>query len=203
MAYTKGGTQPRHSRLREATTSGRALHPPARHITRNPHPNSRNHASLIGSRPALAAAQEGANHEDCLDMIAIIDDSTLMQECFSEAFAGSDADYCVVTADHTQLREIIEEYEPNLLVLNIQGLHVASAAVQHELEIIRASNIETSILVISELEAAEECCKAFELGCDGYFPASSSARQLVAAARLVLAGGKFIPVSMLKPSKLP
>ncbi len=203
MAYTKGGTQPRHLRSREATTSGRAVHPIARHITRHPHPNSRNHSPLIGARDAHASALEGSNREDCLDMIAIIDDSTLMQECFAEAFAGSDADYCVVTADHGQLQAIIEEYAPNLLVLNIQGHHVASPLVQRELEIIRASNVETSILVISELEAAEECCKAFELGCDGYFLASSSARQLVAAARLVLAGGKYIPTSMLKPSKLP
>ncbi len=56
---------------------------------------------------------------------------------------------------------------------------------------------DTPVLAISDIDTPQACSKAFEAGAAGFFTMSGEAQQLLAAVQLLLAGGHYVPGSIL------
>jgi DNA-binding NarL/FixJ family response regulator len=65
---------------------------------------------------------------------------------------------------------------------------------------LRASNAETSIVILSAISDREHVLRALDLGAVGFIPKSASRQVMVNALRLVLAGGTYIPPEALGAS---
>jgi DNA-binding NarL/FixJ family response regulator len=87
---------------------------------------------------------------------------------------------------------------PSLVVLNIRGARVDEPEVADQLiEIRRRYHREPAIAVISDVDEPPHAIAAMRYGYRGYIPTSLSSELALAAIRLVLAGGIFVPDTVI------
>ena len=56
---------------------------------------------------------------------------------------------------------------------------------------------DAPVLAVSEIDTPQACSQAFEAGASGFFPMSGEAQQLLAAVQLLVAGGHYVPGTIL------
>jgi len=132
----------------------------------------------------------------------IVDDHPLIQQAVGNVLRALDSTVDVVVAgDCDAALELAGRgAQPNivLLDLNLPGLSGIPA-----LKRWRTRFPATAVIVLSALEDRQTIVAAMTAGAAGYIPKSSSNDVMREAVRLVLAGGKYLPPSLLTPAPVP
>ncbi len=140
------------------------------------------------SDTALAAAASA---------VAIIDRSRLRRECLKLALAQHNPHWHIAefaTAD--ELLRIVAASEQFDLVL------ICAATAEHvdlsQLELVRQVLPQTPVVVVAENGNPQRARAILGTGARGFLPASLSLKVLMGALKLVLAGGVYVPSSLIE-----
>jgi DNA-binding NarL/FixJ family response regulator len=147
------------------------------------------------AEPRIAAHRAPAE-----TVLALIDQSRLRRECLKLAMAQHNARWRVVdmasAAEVVRLADAGQRFD---LVL------VGAATSEHidldEIETLRASLPDTPIVVSAESENPHRARLILKAGTRGFLPASLSLKVMMGALDLVMAGGVYVPSSLIEPSQ--
>jgi len=131
--------------------------------------------------------------------IAIVDSSRLRRECLRLAIAQHSPDRQVTEAGSAdELIHLVNSGSRFDLML------VGAATAEHidlrQLESLRRTLPETPLVVVAETDNPQRARQILSTGARGYLPASLSLRVLMGAIDLVLAGGVYVPSSLIENS---
>jgi DNA-binding NarL/FixJ family response regulator len=122
--------------------------------------------------------------------VLVLDDRQLMRESLSLSLRERAAGLRIEGADGL-LESPERDPRPSVILLNLGGSSLAEPAVAARVS--TCVGLEAPVIAISEREDMSEALAAVARhGLRGYFPASLNIDLLVAAIRLVLAGGIFV-----------
>lgn len=144
------------------------------------------------SRTDEAAPREDAapkTGEGCT--ILLIDEMPLVREGLADLLKVHFSDLFLYSADGRTLQDIELENRPDLIIINARHEEVGGDWLRSQRDSLPAICSEVPILLLSERETKSEGARAIEEGYVGFLPATQSAKQLVAAIRVILAGGQF------------
>jgi DNA-binding NarL/FixJ family response regulator len=148
--------------------------------------------------PTVAA--ENAPHQTHADStIAIVDPSRLRRECLRLALS-----------QHSPERQVTEAGNADELIHLVGGgshfdlVLVGAATSEHidlrQIEALRRTLPETPLVVVAETDNPQRARQILSTGARGFLPASLSLRVLMGALDLVLAGGVYVPSSLIESS---
>ena len=131
--------------------------------------------------------------------IAVVDPSRLRRECLRLALG-----------QHTPERHVTEAGTADELIHLINGgshfdlVLVGAATSEHidlrQIEALRRAIPETPLVVVAETDSPQRARQILSTGARGFLPASLSLRVLMGAIDLVLAGGVYVPSSLIDQS---
>ncbi|MFC2254962.1 DNA-binding response regulator [Labrys portucalensis] len=84
-----------------------------------------------------------------------------------------------------------------LIILCSLGSAETHRVIEHDLLEVMSINPKSKVIIISDLEQSHQISRSLEIGAKGFIGMSSTFEIVLAAIRLVWAGGQFIPVSSL------
>jgi DNA-binding NarL/FixJ family response regulator len=129
-------------------------------------------------------------------VLALIDQSQLRRECLKLAMAQHNARWRVV--DFPGAAEVIAASERGE---NFDLVLMAAATSEHvdlrEIEALRKSLPETPVVVTAETDHPQRTRAILACGTRGFLPASLSLKVMMGALDLVLAGGIYVPSSLI------
>lgn len=152
-------------------------------------------------RDALRCGSVAARLRSDTAGIVLVDPRPFTREALGH-FLATEASVCVVRALHSAT-----EVDPDVsadakvVVLNVGFLLISSGWVSREIGILTDRLPTTPLIVVSDSEAVSEVEAALRLGVRGYIPTTFSQRVALAALRLVVAGGTFIPASAVEQTR--
>ena len=126
--------------------------------------------------------------------VLIVDDFEIVRRGLKEIFADEFLELEVGEAGTSQAAlELVmkQEWELVLLDINIPGRNGLEV-----LEEVRRLRPRTPVLVLSAYPEEEFAIRSFKLGASGYLNKSRASDELLAAAKKVLAGGKYVTASL-------
>jgi DNA-binding NarL/FixJ family response regulator len=174
-------------------------------VTAAPQPASAMTTSTTGSRLPLATSSsngyQGTGSGRLSQRVALIDPKPLTRRSIRELLAKAFPESAIVAASTCEeLLEIDERGigRPNLVVVYIRNLGLINTWVQSALELLRVRLPGASTVVLSDREEVDEVNRALTLGVRGYIPTSVECGVMVAALRLISAGGTFVPANALR-----
>jgi DNA-binding NarL/FixJ family response regulator len=136
---------------------------------------------------------------DAEGRVAIVDPSRLRRECLRLALAH-----------HSPGRHVTESSSADELIhLAASGSHfdlvlVGAATADHielrEIEALRHALPDTPLVVVAETDNPQRARQILSTGARGFLPASLSLRVLIGAIDLVLAGGVYVPSTLIEGS---
>jgi len=129
--------------------------------------------------------------------VALIDVSRLRRECLRLALAQHNAHWRVVEfANAEELQRALEGGAPNA-DLALIGAATAEHVDLHQLELVCEALPETPVVVIAENGHPQRARQILSSGARGFLPTNLSLKVLIGALDLVLAGGVYVPSSLL------
>jgi DNA-binding NarL/FixJ family response regulator len=145
--------------------------------------------------PALCAAQdattEGVDANDPpLRRIAVIDRMAMTRECLRFMLQSNVRD-CRIEA--VPVPAMLSRVRPDVVLLNIQSVPIEADQVRDDIAEIRRIHEDALIIVIADNDDSHSAREAMRLKLRGYVPTSQGTEIVVAALRLVLVGGTFVP----------
>ena len=126
--------------------------------------------------------------------VLIVDDFEVVRRGLKEIFADEFPELEVGEAGTSQAAlELVmkQEWELVLLDINIPGRNGLEV-----LEEVKRLRPRTPVLVLSAYPEEEFAIRSFKLGASGYLNKSRASDELLAAAKKVLAGGKYVTASL-------
>jgi DNA-binding NarL/FixJ family response regulator len=129
--------------------------------------------------------------------VAIIDRSRLRRECLKLALVQHNPSWHI--AEFAQAEELLRlaaasEHFDLVLI----GAATAEHVDLHQLEALRGGLAETPIVVVAESVNPQRARTILAAGARGFLPASLSLKVLMGALDLVLAGGVYVPSSLIE-----
>jgi DNA-binding NarL/FixJ family response regulator len=131
--------------------------------------------------------------------IAVVDPSRLRRECMRLALS-----------QHSPGRQVTEAGTADELIHLVGGgshfdlVLVGAATAEHvdlrQIEALRRTLPETPLVVVAETDNPQRARQILSTGARGFLPASLSLRVLMGAIDLVLAGGVYVPSSLIESS---
>jgi DNA-binding NarL/FixJ family response regulator len=138
-----------------------------------------------------------ADHAEC--SIAIVDSGRLRRECLSLAMSHFNAERHVLEA--ASARELLHHTASgsqfDLILVGAATLELVDLA---EIESLRHALPETPVVVVAETDDPHRTRQLLAVGVRGVLPASLSLQVLMGAVDLVLAGGVYLPSSLIDAS---
>jgi DNA-binding NarL/FixJ family response regulator len=129
--------------------------------------------------------------------IAIVDPSRLRRECLRLALG-----------QHSPDRDVIEAGGADELLHLVSGgghfdlILMGAATAEHidlrQIEALRRALPETPLVIVAETDSPQRARQILGTGARGFLPASLSLRVLMGAIDLVLAGGVYVPSSLIE-----
>ncbi len=129
--------------------------------------------------------------------IAVVDPSRLRRECMRLALA-----------QHSPGRQVTEASSADELIHLVGGgghfdlVLVGAATAEHvdlrQIDALRRTLPETPLVVVAETDNPQRARQILSTGARGFLPASLSLRVLMGAIDLVLAGGVYVPSSLIE-----
>jgi DNA-binding NarL/FixJ family response regulator len=123
--------------------------------------------------------------------VLLVDAMTLNRECVSRALGMGARDFEVAIA--ASACEIDASLRPDIVLFSINATPIDARWVTDSLAEIRRRAGDAPIILISALVDEKTALRGVAAGLRGLVPATVDIGMLVAAIRLVLAGGTFIP----------
>ena len=129
-------------------------------------------------------------------VVALVDQSRLRRECLKLALAGHESGWRILdlasAEDVLRLAEGGEKFD--LLLL---GAATAELVDLQQIEMLRQALPETPVVVVAENDNPHRARLILNAGTRGFLPASLSLKVLLGALDLVLAGGVYVPSSLI------
>jgi DNA-binding NarL/FixJ family response regulator len=130
--------------------------------------------------------------------ILFLERRTLIRECVTRCLRE------ITGAEHVGSASTIAEWvgpAPSVIVLSVPG----RARTRGDIEECRAASSSMvnapPIIVLTDEEDPQHVLEALDAGAKGFIPASVTARVAFEAIRLVMAGGTYVPASLLLASR--
>jgi len=147
-------------------------------------------ASLEADEGASGRSAEYATHSGAPKSLILVDSVRLSRECLSHLLVSQLNEYDVLSMVHPgQAGET--DARPDVVLLNARSARMADASLITDISTLFAVTHRAPILMLSEHLDAHEAVLASESGMAGLFPTACGAALLIAAIRLVAAGGQF------------
>ncbi len=132
-----------------------------------------------------------------ISAVAIIDHSRLRRECLKLALSHHSPQWRIAElATAEDLVQLVESGEGCDLVL------IGAATADHvdlsQLETLRTALSGTPVVVVAEDDNPQRARQILNTGARGFLPASLSLKVLMGALDLVLAGGDYVPSSLIE-----
>lgn len=149
-------------------------------------------AGLASPAEAEGLAEPVRKDADERQLLLLVDRVRLSRECLGRQLHDCcpDLDLLAVSSS-TAGAEAVGGDLPDLAVLNAHGDAFSTPFMEEQIEQLRARSVPLIAIVESLGQAQTE--DAARRGISGIFPGDGSIELLVAAIRLVLAGGRFLP----------
>jgi DNA-binding NarL/FixJ family response regulator len=161
----------------------------------------RDHAQAIpGGRSSLQAIDPREIRAlSSPKLIVLIDDKNFIRECVARCLLstheGSSVAMFATIADCAQAD--IDFAKVAFVLYNIHHRPPSDPAVEGTLERLGEMFAAVPIILLSDSEDGDRVLEALERGVRGYIPTSATIEIAVGAARLISAGGTFVPASSL------
>jgi DNA-binding NarL/FixJ family response regulator len=148
---------------------------------------------------AVDPAEQAAPAAGAGSVLAIVDPSRLRRECLRLALS-----------QHSPERPVTEAASADeLLHLTAAGSHfdlvlMGAATADHidlrQIEALRRAIPDTPLVIVAETDSPQRARQILSTGARGFLPASLSLRVLMGAIDLVLAGGVYVPSTLIESS---
>jgi DNA-binding NarL/FixJ family response regulator len=135
--------------------------------------------------------------------VLVIDPHSLIRECVAHMLQRVGRQFRVVTLAAAAQVGQAENESVRLVLLSVNAARSTDPAVVGSLAILRERLPGVPIVLLSEREEPGLALEAIRLGASAYLPTSLSADVAIAALRLVLAGGVYIPPAAPEESVVP
>lgn len=130
-------------------------------------------------------------------VIAIIDQSRLRRECLRLALTQHTPQWQV--SDYASAEDMVRARSTGEAVdLALLGAATAEQIDPHQLELVHEAFPEAPVVVIAENGNPQRARQILAAGARGFLPTSLSLKVLMGALELVLAGGVYVPSSLLE-----
>lgn len=154
----------------------------------------------VDTRPIASDSRVTPQRSTADVVLALVDQSRLRRECLKLAMAQHNARWRVV--DLANAQEVVRLAEAGQrfdLVL------IGAATSEHvdldEIETLRATLPDTPIVVSAESENPHRARLILKAGTRGFLPASLSLKVMMGALDLVMAGGVYVPSTLIEPTQ--
>jgi DNA-binding NarL/FixJ family response regulator len=150
--------------------------------------------------PGLADRAERV-HKKLRVSVVLIDPKPLTRRSIADILAAAFPEHEVVATSSCEELLDIEGARigvPNLVVLYIRSTGLTAASVQSALQLLGVRLPDSPVVVLSDRDDADEVDRALAHGVRGYIPTSVEYEVLIAALRLINAGGTFVPADVLR-----
>ena len=133
--------------------------------------------------------------------MALVDPQPLMRRLIGDLLAEAFPECTMVAASTCE--ELLEMKgqrieSPSLVIICIRATGLTSTCIQSALELLRLQVPEASAVVLSDRDDVDEVNRALTHGARGFIPTSVDHKVAVAALRLIIAGGTFVPAAALR-----
>ncbi len=142
------------------------------------------------AKPIIRNGEAGAS-----SVILLLDDLRLTRDCLREAIQDLSADMIVLSSPTADYAPEAITAPVAIIVFNLHGLAVSEAARLLRLDARRSA--ASPVLFISSRDQRGETMEAVECGAMGLVPADARIELLIAAIRLVIAGGSYFPAETI------
>ena len=152
-------------------------------------------SSKIDSAAGMAKAKDnGGEH---VTLILVVNEPNFIRDCLLDLLHEDNHPFEIHCLKQGAVPSATEPL-PDAVIVNVNKASVFEATVQADVRRLTSLVAGAPLLVISERDDLSEALKAIDLGASGYFVSSLSVNLLVAAIRLILAGGMFLPPGLLQ-----
>lgn len=128
--------------------------------------------------------------------VLLVDDHALFRQGLKFLLADLEPGIAFFDAESSDRALACARGEPMDLVL--VDLHMPGANGMDALGAMRAAFESSAVVVLSSEDDPRLILKAIEMGASGFIPKSSTPQVMIAALRLVLAGGTYLPPHVLR-----
>jgi len=154
-----------------------------------------------------------ANAAESGESVLFLDEQHLTRDCIARELALSLPELTIISRATAQ-DFISEDIDRGKIALIIRYVHTHSAPLQARREALDQTGIsaqsslfedlpaETPLVLMSEVEVPETMLEAFRIGVRGYLPTTMPIDQIARAIRFVVAGGTFVPLSIISRTNL-
>ena len=129
--------------------------------------------------------------------LLLFDEMRLLRECLAHLLRDSCPDIDILCFDRWAKNANYTGPGPTLILFNLRQISVERFFIDHIAQDLATTFHDTPILALSDHEDSSEALLALKSGLAGVFPATSSSNLLIAVIRLIIAGGRFVPLDIL------
>jgi DNA-binding NarL/FixJ family response regulator len=136
-------------------------------------------------------------------VLAIIEHHMLARTCILSMLRRELPGFEIVEMATTAELSCVSERDVRLVALNIRDKPIVDPSVEDELTLLERSCPNASIALLSSRDDEATASAAMQRGVRGFFPTSIPVEVAIAGLRLVLAGGVYRPLPILKETDTP
>jgi len=129
--------------------------------------------------------------------VLLVNEPDLIRDCLAELLGKGMKDIRVEGVGSMSTLLALPTRTPDVILFSVKATSVAETGIKAELTSLTQTFPDTPIMVMSDQGDLGEALLAIDLGARGYFPDILSVSMLIAALRLVIAGGVFLPTELL------
>jgi len=129
--------------------------------------------------------------------LLLFDEMRLLRECLAHLLRDNCPDIDVLCFDRWTKTADYSGPGPTLILFNLRKISVERFFIDHIAQDLATAFHDTPILALSDHEDSAEALLALKSGLAGVFPATNSSNLLIAVIRLIIAGGRFVPLDVL------
>jgi DNA-binding NarL/FixJ family response regulator len=136
-------------------------------------------------------------------VLVIIEHHMLARTCILSMLRRELIGFELVEMATTAELSCVSERDVRLVALNIRDKPIVDPSVEDELTLLERSCPNASIALLSSRDDEATASAAMQRGVRGFFPTSIPVEVAIAGLRLVLAGGVYRPLPILKETETP
>jgi DNA-binding NarL/FixJ family response regulator len=136
-------------------------------------------------------------------VLAIIEHHMLARTCMLSILRRELTGLEIVEMATTSDLSCVSERDVRLVALNIGDKPIVDPSIEDELTLLERSCPNASIALLSSRDDEATASAAMQRGVRGFFPTSIPVEVAIAGLRLVLAGGVYRPLPILKETETP
>jgi len=136
-------------------------------------------------------------------VLVIIEHNMLARTCMLGILRSELTGFEIVEMATTSDLSCVSERDVRLVILNIGDRPVVDPSIEDELALLERSCPNASLALLSSRDDEATASAAMQRGVRGFFPTSIPVEVAIAGLRLVLAGGVYRPLPILKETETP